>query len=192
MAYWNIDTSSTGVGGVVTGVDNDLGTIRGGGNVSDTNLFRADAISLGLSRQVTVVSGVNANQAINASGIFNGQGQVIRLVGTGLAGTYNNSVSSPSSDAANRPYSINRLQSSFNYNYGSAIVSGAWHELSGTFTSAVSVINTGVVRTSGDEAALMKDQDDAANPSASIPGELVFRDGSPLPTFADYAAKTSF
>jgi len=195
MGFWNIDTSSTGAlgsNGLPTGVDNDQGTIRAGGTIAASNKFSSDSVSLGQSRVVTIVSGVNGNQAINAAGAFNAGDQVIKRVTTDIAGISNNSQLWGGSNTANRPYSIKKVQSMYNYDYASAIRSGAWHELSGVFTSAVSVQNTGVYFTNDGANATMSQQDDTANPSAAVPGELTFRNGSANPVNLDYAAKTCY
>ena len=82
MSNWNISAGSTpvNINGQMSGVDNDQGTIRAGGNVPADGRFSSDAVNLGLSRQVTIVSGVNGVESVNGAGTFNGGDQVIRRV----------------------------------------------------------------------------------------------------------------
>jgi hypothetical protein len=197
MTIHNIsaDADASLINGLPSGVDNDQGTIRGGGNVASTAKFSADALTLGPSRQVTVVSGVGGNTGILAAGAFNGGDYVIRTVTSDLAGV-SNTVLREGSNSANRGVSINQVAAVTQYLYKTAVRTGGWHELSGVFSPAVSTANTGVwdISTTGDVSANVDGSgtDNAANPTQNIPGELVYRDGSPTPVQDDYQAKTSF
>ena len=198
MSFWNISAGSAPslVNGLPSGVDNDQGTIRGAGNVSATDKFSADAINLGVSRSVTVVSGVNGVESALAAGAFNSGDQVIRRVTSDIAGVSNTVLQGGGSNSANRDFSIKQVRNVSTKYYKTAVRTGGWHEFSGVFDPAVSVGNTGVWSQSTDtdvtSVVVSSGVDNAANPSASVPGELVYRDGSSLPVQDDYAAKTNY
>lgn len=198
MSFWNISAGSAPslVNGLPSGVDNDQGTIRGAGNVSATDKFSADAVNLGVSRNVTIVSGVNGVESALAAGTFNSGDQVIRRVTSDIAGVSNTVLQGGGSNSANRDFSIKQVRNVSTKYYKTAVRTGGWHEFSGVFDPAVSVGNTGVWSQDTDtdvtSVVVSSGVDNAANPSASVPGELVYRDGSSLPVQDDYAAKTNY
>lgn len=198
MTNWNITAgaNATNVNGLPSGVDNDQGTIRGAGNVADTDKFSADAVSLGVNRSVTVVSGLGHISSPLAAGSFNGGDQVIRRVTNDIAGVSNTTLLSGGSNSANRDFSVKQVTNVSSYNYKTAVRTGGWHEFSGTFSPAVTVGNTGVWSQATDtdvtSVTVSSGVDHAANPTANTPGELVYRDGSPNPTQDDYAARKLF
>lgn len=200
MSNWNISAGSTpvNINGVMSGVDNDQGTIRAGGNVPAGGRFSADAVNLGLSRYVTINSGVNGVESVNgaAGAVFNGGDQVIRRVTSDLANLSNTALLSGGSNSANRPFSIKQKTTVSTYFYKTAVRTGGWQEFSGVFDPAVTASNTGAwdISATGDVGASVATSgtDNAANPSAAIPGELVYRNGSPLPVQDDYKAKTVY
>jgi len=198
MTAWNISASgnATTVNGLPSGVDNDQGTIRGGGNVSATSKFSADAVNLGISRSVTVPSGLSHISSPLAAGQFNSGDKVIRKVTTDIANVSNSVLLTGASNTANASQSINQMRSYSTHYYKTAVRTGGWHEFSGVFSPAVTVANSGGWNISAgvDQSSTLaaSGTDNAANPSASIPGELVYRDGKPLPVQDDYDAKTSY
>ena len=199
MGVWSIGSNKvapTTVNGLPSGVDNDLGTIRAGGNISDTDKFAADAVSLGTARYVTIVSGTNGVESSVAAGAFNGGDQVIRRITSDIAGVSNTTLLSGGSNSANRPFSIKQKAIIRTKFYKTAVRTGGWQEFSGVFSPAVTVTESGgwdIVRDS-DESANLKTYttDDAANPTAAVPGEMVYRDGSPTPNQDEYQAKKLF
>lgn len=200
MSFWSISANSAASidtsNGLPSGIDNDQGTVRGGGNIGATDKFSADAVSLGVNRQVTVVSGINGVESALAAGAFNSGDQVIRRVTNDIAGVSNNALLSGGSNSANRDFSIKQVRGMSTYYYKTAVRTGAWNVFSGVFSPAVSVGNTGIwsqaTDTDATTVAYSSGVDNAANPTASIPGELVYRDGSPEPVQDDYAAKTNY
>lgn len=201
MANWDINAGaegSNGPDGLMTTVDNDQGTIRAGGNIGATDKFSADAVNLGSSRFITVVSGVNGIESVNgaAGWVFNGGDQVIVRVTTDIAGVSNNVLLAGASNSANASNSINQVAAASSYNYKTAVRTGGWHEYSGVFDPAVTVSADGYwsQETDSDASAalLSSGVDNASNPTAAIPGELVYRNGSPTPVQDDYAAKNLF
>tara|TARA_R110002020_G_scaffold46539_21_gene132404 strand:- start:54 stop:653 length:600 start_codon:yes stop_codon:yes gene_type:complete len=196
--FWSIGGNkvSTLINGLPSGVDNDHGNVRAGGNVSDTTKFSADAVNLGISRYITVVSGVNGVEAPSALGIFNSGEQVIFSYTTKIAGISNKVLEGGSSNGANAGNSINQTLSNFSYQYKTAVRTGGWNEYSGVFSPAVRVMQSGYwsQATDTDATTVMKASgvDNAANPSQAIPGEFVYQFGSPTPQQADYKAKTNW
>ena len=198
MSFWGIldGVERTIVNLFPSGIDNDHGNIRNGGNVGDTDRFSGDAVDLGVSRQTTVVSGVTGITGIISAGPFNAGDQVIRRVTTDIANVTNNVLLSGGSNSANRPFSIKQVASMSTFYYKTAVRTGGWHEFSGIFSPAVTVASSGAwsQETDTDVSTVMVTSgvDNAANPTAAIPGELVYRDGSPDPVQDDYQANTSF
>lgn len=199
MAFWNIsaNTAASLINGLPSGVDNNEGTIRQAGNVSATSNFSDLNLRTGKSRYITVVSGVNGVTGAIAGAAFNTSDRVgvMRRVTTDLAGVSNQTLYK-GSNSANRDFAINQMATNYEYLYKTAVRTGQWNEFSGVFETAVGVTGLGIwsQATDADVATTAKTDavDHAANPTAAIPGELVYRDGSPLPIQDDYAAKNSF
>ena len=195
--FWSITSGkvSTLINGVPSGMDNDHGNIRGGGSRNDTE-FSSDAVNLGISRYTTVVSGVNGVEAPLALGIFNSGEQVIFSYTTRIAGTSNKVLEGGSSNGANAGNSINQTASNFSYQYKTAVRTGGWNEYSGVFSPDVRVMQSGYWSQATDTDAttvmISSGVDNAANPTAAIPGELVYRNGSPTPVQDDYKARTNW
>ncbi len=137
MALHSISGNATVVyeNGVIPNIDNDLGTIRGVGNVGATTLWADRPIrESGTNRKFNpVVSGVGGAQEINNQGVFGGIGQVIQSVNTTLAGISNTTFRSPASNAANRSDSIHQLLSSRVLNNKTAVRSNAWDEVNASW-----------------------------------------------------------
>ncbi len=131
-----------------------------------------------------------------AAGAYNNGDQIIVRVTSDIAGVSNNVLLAGASNSANASNSINQMATSFTYFYKTAVRTGGWNEFSGVFDPAVTSSATGIWdnATDADEAADLKanNTDNAANPSAAVPGELIYRDGSPTPVQDDYKAKTSW
>jgi len=198
MSFWNIADNSAAAlqDGVPSGMDNDQGTIRGAGTVASSSKFSSDAVNLGQSRTVTVASGVNGITGILPAGAFGGGDQVIKRVTSDIAGVANTAMKSGGSNSANRPFSVKQVAVVSSLQYSTAIRTGGWNEFSGVFSPALSVVNSGVwdQTTDSDQASDVKanNTDNAANPSAAIPGELVYQYGGGTPKQDDYAARTIF
>lgn len=200
MSFWNISDGSepVNVNGLPSGVDNDQGTVRNGGNVEAGGRFSADAVNLGNNSitYITIPSGLSTVSSPLSAGAFNGGDQVIRRVTNDLAGVSNTVLLSGGSNSANRPFSIKQMTTINTYYYKTAVRTGGWNEYSGVFDPAVTVAFSGGWdnTTDSDEAADLKanDTDNAANPSQTVPGELVYRDGSPNPLQDEYKEKTNW
>ena len=77
MSNWNISTGADDVlvNGLPSSGNNDLGTIRAAGTVADPR-FLSDAVNLGTSTYITVVSGLADIESPLAGGAFNAGDQV--------------------------------------------------------------------------------------------------------------------
>lgn len=197
MSNWNISAGAADslVDGLPSGVNNDVGTIRAAGTVADA-LFVSDAVNLGESLVITVVSGLADVASPLAGGAFNGGDQVIVKVTSDLAGVSNTYLLGGASNSANAGQSINQKAAISTYFYKTAVRTGGWNEYSGVFDPAVSVSYSGGWdnTTDADQAADLKanNTDNSANPSQAVPGELVYRDGSPEPVQDEYKPKTAW
>jgi len=198
MTAWNISAGADApnINGLPSGVDNDLGTIRAGGNISDTDRFVADAVNLGRSTNITVPSGSPYIDSPLAAGAFNAGDQVIVRVTNDLAGVSNNYLLGGASNSANAGSSIHQVQRVSTYFYKTAVRTGGWNEYSGVFDPAVTVSDSGAwdISLTGDVSAAVATSgtDNAANPTQLVPGELVYRDGSPEPVQDEYKEKTNW
>ena len=137
MALHSISGNFTVVyeNGILPNIDNDLGTIRGGGNIADTALWATREIrESGTNRKFNpVVSGVGGAQEINNQGVFGGGDQVIRLVTTDLAGVSNTTFQIIGTNAENRSNSINQMRSLRVVTNNSGIRSNAWDKFNASW-----------------------------------------------------------
>lgn len=199
MSNWNISAGADAVNidGLPSGVENDLGTIRNGGNET-SDRFVADSVNLGNNSitYITVPSGLSNIDSPLSAGAFNAGDQVIVRVTDSLAGVSNDYLIGGASNSANAGDSIHQMGVISTYFYKTAVRTGGWNEYSGVFDPAVTVADTGAwdISLTGDTAASLKASgtDNAANPSQAVPGELVYRDGSPNPIQDQYKAKTNW
>lgn len=198
MTAWNISAGAdaSNIDGLPSGVDNDLGTIRNGGNVADTDRFVSDPVNLGRSTFITVPSGGSYIDSPLAAGAFNAGNQVIVRVTNDIAGVSNNYLTGGASNSANAGSSIHQVQRVSTYFYKTAVRTGGWNEYSGVFDPAVTVSNSGAwdISLTGDVSATVATSgtDNAANPTQLVPGELIYRDGSPEPVQDEYKEKTNW
>lgn len=198
MTNWDINAGANGTNGpdgLMSTADNDQGTIRAGGNVSDPR-FSADAVNLGSSYYITLPSGLPFVDSPLAAGAYNAGDQVIVRVTTDIAGVSNNVLLAGASNSANAGYSINQVTAANAFYYKTAVRTGGWNEYSGVFDPAVTVANSGywsqATDTDVSSVLVSSGVDAAANPTAAIPGQLVYRDGSPTPVQDDYKANTNW
>jgi len=199
MTAWNISAGADAVNidGLPSGVENDLGTIRAGGNETSER-FVADSVSLGNNSitYITVPSGLANIDSPLSAGAFNAGDQVIVRVTSDLAGVANDYLIGGASNSANAGDSIHQKAVISTFYYKTAVRTGGWNEYSGVFDPAVTVANSGGwdIANSVDLSSVLKASgvDDAANPTQAVPGELVYRDGSPAPVQDEYKAKTNW
>lgn len=197
MANWNISANASAplVNGLPSGVDNDHGTIRGGGKDNDPAKWSSDPVSLGYHRYVTVTENANYIQKSLTAGTFNGGDDVIRKVTTDLAGVSNDVLKYGASNSANISDSIKSKVRQDVLMYATAIRNNKWDEYNGVFTS-ISVATSGAwdQTTDSDQASNMRTNrtDNAAHPTKTVPGELVYRDGSATPKQDQYNSRSIF
>jgi len=125
-------------------------------------------------------------------GIFNGGDQVILRVTTDIANVANTVLLAGASNSSKNS-TIHQTAKVSTHFYKTAIRTNKWSQISGAWEAGFPlVIDTGVwdQATAADEAAdlLANNTDNAANPTAAIPGEFVYRNGSPTPVQDNYKA----
>ena len=197
MAFITNITSSplTGIyggNGLPSGVDNDQGSVRGAGTISDTNLFTNVSFGEG-NPVITISSGVGPVEGA-VPGVFNSGLQVIVRAQTKIAGVSNTTLEGGATDSASVAFTPLQLDVLRTYYYKTAVRNNYWNEFSGAWETAVpsnassgawnidvGVDNAGTMRASGTDVA--------ANPSSTYPGTLTYRDGSPNPTNDFYPAR---
>lgn len=164
-------TKNNGGAAINAGTDFELNPVLG----SRINSSRNDLGAFGS----TVVENIN-NVAALTGGIF---GQLNDIVGKRLsdtlAGTVSNTTLLSGALVPGLIRSIHKLEVLRTRRVTTAIRAGYWNEVTGTWstnpTNAVDTLAT----------------DDAANPTRSVPGELTYKTGAPVPVQDDYKAKTS-
>lgn len=181
---WNIASSepSCYIAGQARGVNNN-------GQKIITN-----SEPLGESRSVTIVSGLSDIYSPLSNGTFNKGEQVIVRATSDLAGVSNNKLLGGASNSSNG-LSINELDTIQEKFYKTAIREGKWNQYSGVFET-LNVAYTGAWdnTTNSDQAANLRanDTDNAANPTAAVPGELIYKTSAPDPVQDEYKPKTNF
>ena len=184
-------TTGVWVGGLPSGVDNDQGNIRDGGNVSETDRWSSNALGEG-NPITTISSGVNNTFALGP-GTFNNQpSQDIMRVTTTLAGVSNNALLAGSSNSADSS-TIHQLAVMKVRLYKTAVRNGDWNEYSG-WSSVPTVVESGGydIGMGSDQSSDLKanSTDNAANPTSSVPGEWAEHQGVlGLPTTGNYGAR---
>ena len=100
------------------------------------------------------------------------------------------------SNTSNAGQSIHQKAVISTFYYKTAVRTGGWNEYSGVFDPAVTVAETGGWSISDNvdlsSTLAASGVDNAANPTQAVPGELVYRDGSPTPIQDEYQAKTNW
>jgi len=197
MTVWNISASANATyinGGDVSGVDNNGGVLTRVGTPGDATLW--SQTTLANSRNTTVVSGINSVTGILSAGTFNGGTQVIQRVTNTIAGTSNTVLLFGAADSR-AGNSIHQAQVVQSNQIKTAIRENRWNEFSGVFDAGYpDQVNSGAWSQATDtdvsDELSSSGVDHASNPTAAIPGELVYRDGSPLPVQDDYQARTLY
>jgi hypothetical protein len=193
MGYWNIDSNAAAsfANGKLSAADNDGGVIKSNSTFTNS-AFTKSAID-SKSLLITIVSGVGG-VTYATDGTFNGGDQVIRNVTTDIAGTANKTMfGSPT----NKIDSIHNIKTLRNRAYSTAIVNNKWQEFSGKFDANYpEVLSSGAwdISQNGDKSTNLDtySTDNAAKPTAALPGEFAYRNGAPTVVQKDYPAKTVF
>lgn len=169
---------------------NNGGTIRANGNVSSGVSSSVQTSRPDLGRfGSTVVNNNSADPALT-SGTFayNNERPVAKKTTTSLAGVSNDVLLS----AAGQPglvRSIHRQEVVRTTRTATAIRAGFWDIYSGTWsTNPTTAVDPFWDNANNTTSATSTDE--AASPTRSVPGELVYRDGSALPVTDVYKPKT--
>lgn len=200
MAFWNITGGSAVTvfddNGNASGTDIDAGAIRLGGTIADTRFIN---VALGADNPVITVGATGTAYGIvkaRSAGVFNGGDQVIVKVTTDIAGVGNSGLLYGSSNSAQSP-SINQAAEIEVKLYKTAIRNGDWNPTTAPWGGTpVSVAQSGAwhISVGADQSTILvaSGTDNAANPTQSVPGELVYMDGDSDPTQDEYEAKTNW
>ncbi len=163
--------------------DNNGGVIKKGGNVANVDLFASTPVVYENEREVmgsVVLDNSWANKAVN-DGTFahNTQRPIAKKVTITLGGVANTVLRS----GAARPElvkSINKLETLRTRRFTTAIRENKYNRYTGQFDAGYPVVAVDSLAT-----------DNAANPSRTLPGQLVFKTGAKVPVSSDYKPKTN-
>ena len=185
-------TDSYGPNGYPLYVDNDQGNIRFAGTIAETGKFTSSSLGEG-NPIITITSGVGPVEGA-VPGVFNSGLQVIVRAQTTIAGVANLLLEGGSSNSANEAFTPLQLDVLRTYYYKTAVRNNYWNEFSGAWETAVpSNASSGAwnIANSVDNSSTMRASgvDNAANPTSTEPGELVFLDGSPNPIQTGYGPR---
>jgi hypothetical protein len=166
-----------------TANDNNGGVVKRGGNVKDPDLFASTPVVYSNEREVfgsVVLDNNSANKAVG-DGVFanNNQKPVAKKVTTMLGGVPNSVLVS----GAARPElvtSINKVQSLRTRRFTTAIRENKYNRYTGQFDVGQPVVAVDNLAT-----------DNSANPTRTMPGQLVFKTGAKVPVTSDYKPKTN-
>ena len=140
----------------------------------------------------TVVNNNDADKALSAGTFaYNNATPTAVKITTTLAGTANDFLRSGANDTDNAK-SINKLEVVRTRRTTTAIRNNKWNEYTGEWEAG---FPTGVVDQFWNVSAgslSATSTDDAAAPTQSVPGELVYLQGSPTPKLDNYKAKTNY
>ena len=174
-------------------VDNDQGNIRFAGTISETGKFTSSSLGEG-NPITTIFSGVGPVEGAIEGAAFNSGLQVIVRAQTTIAGQSNLLLEGGASNSANEALTPLQLDVLRTYYYKFAIRNNYWNEFNGVWeTSVPSNASSGAwnIANSVDNSSTMRASgvDNAANPTSTEPGELVFLDGSPNPIQTGYGPR---
>lgn len=181
MGDFNMSTVQTNGSAVtVTSTKNKGGTVVAAGSAASGVLQSRRAVTYLLSAFAsTVVDGDDTDPANGGAFAYNNTRPVAMRYTTALAGVSNTFLRSGSSAPGTRRV-VNKTESVRTNRYATAIRAGNYNLYTGQFSSAPTV----AVDSFG--------SDNAASPTAAVPGTLVYKIGNPVPFSKDYSKKTDF
>lgn len=155
---------------------------KGGAVVNGGTTTLLDTVELGYSNVgvfgSSVVDNNDADKALSAGTFsYSNQKPVAKRVTTTLSGV-SNTVLRSGADQPGLIRSIHKLEVVRTRRLTTAIRAGYWNIYSGSFTTPPTV------------AVDTLATDEAATPTRSVPGELVYKTGAPTPVQDNYKAKT--
>ena len=175
-----------------TSTINNGGIITANGTAS-SNIVRSQqtaAAQAGVYSNV-VVDGDNADKALSAGTFaYNNAVPTAPKITTTLSGTSNTFLRSGANDPSSAR-SINKLEVVRTRRTTTAIRANKWNEYAGTWESSYPVNTTDNFWDISAGSGIATSTDDAAAPTASVPGELVYLQGNPVPKLDNYKAKTN-
>lgn len=162
---------------------NNGGVVKKGGSINNPGLLTASPSVYGGEREVfgsVVVDNSWANKAVNDGTFAHGtQKPIAKKVTTQLGGVANNVLRS----GAARPdlvKSINKLEILRTRRFTAAIRENKYNRYTGRFDAGYPVV-----------AVDSLDTDNAAVPTRTLPGQLVYKTGAKVPVSSDYKPKTN-
>lgn len=162
--------------------DNDGGVVKAGGTPVDNRIKSSDKVYEG-EREVVgsvIVDGNNLNKSVDAGKLaYNNQDPIAKKVTVELAGVPNKVLQS----GAAQPQlvqSVNKLNVLRTRRFTTAIRENKYNRYTGRFDAGYPVVAV-------DSLAA----DSAANPTRTLPGQLVYKTGAKVPVTSDYKAKTN-
>ena len=181
MGDFNMSTVQTNGSAVtVVSTKNKGGTVVAAGSAASGVLQSRRAVTYRLSAFAsTVVNGANTDPANAGTFAYNNSRPVAMRYTTALAGIANTFLRRGSSAPGTRRV-VNKTESVRTRRYATAIRAGNYNLYTGQFSSAPTV----AVDSFG--------TDNAASPTAAVPGSLVYKIGNPVPFSKNYAKKTNF
>lgn len=157
--------------------NNDNGSVLNGGSTSVLNSVDLGYSDVGVFGS-SVIDGDDTNKPLSAGSFsYSNQKPVAKRVTKTLSGVSNTYLQSGASVPGNIR-SIHKINAVRTRRLTTAIRAGYWNIYSGAFSPAPTV------------AVDTFSTDDAANPTRSVPGELVYKTSAPEPVQDDYKAKT--
>ena len=164
----------------VVSTKNKGGTVVAAGSAASGVVQSRRASTYSLSAFAsTVVNGSNTDPANAGTFAYNNLRPIAMRYTTALAGVANTFLRSGSSAPGTRRV-VNKTESVRTRRYATAIRAGNYNLYTGLFSSAPTV------------AVDAFGTDNAASPTAAVPGSLVYKIGNPAPFSKDYAKKTNF
>lgn len=162
--------------------DNDGGIVKAGGTPVDTRIKASAKVYEGEREVVgsTIVDGNNLNKSVDAGKLaYNNQDPIAKKVTVELAGVPNKVLQS----GAAQPQlvqSINKLNVLRTRRFTTAIRENKYNRYTGRFDAGYPVVAVDPLAT-----------DSAANPTRTLPGQLVYKTGAKVPVTSDYKSKTN-
>lgn len=137
----------------------------------------------------TVIDGSTTDKSLSAGTFaYNNQSPIAKRVTDSLAGVANNALLSGAS-TPRLVRSIHRQEKVRTTRYTTAIRAGYWNIYSGQWSTTPTTAVDAFWDNSGN-ATSATSTDQAASPSRSVPGELVYKTGKLEPVQDDYKSKT--
>lgn len=178
--------------GYIVEANNNHGTMTANGSAT-SNLLDSQptaAAQAGVYSTV-VVDNNSADKALSAGTFaYNNATPTAPKLTTSLAGTSNTFLRSGANDPGSIR-SINKLEVVRTRRTTTAIRANKWNEYAGTWESSFPVNTTDNFWDISAGSGVATSTDEAAAPTASVPGELVYLQGNPVPKLDNYKAKTN-